>query len=124
MAISTSLPISLSTVLTELGLASTSSLVAADAASIAGGFNATYGAKGDKTLQSFRGYTHTTTYYRLIGCGGVANAWTTQAPAITNQRYIDISGAPDFYYHNGTTTTTLPSPLVTTNLVVGLTFCP
>jgi len=122
MAIPTTLPLSMSTIKTELGLSGSQSLTACFAAAT-GTFNATYEGSKDR-ITNFRGYSHITTYYRLIGCGGVSNAWTTQAPLITNQRYIDLSGGPAFYYHNGTTTTTLPSPLVTTNLVTGVTFCP
>lgn len=61
MAISTSLPISLSTIKTELGLTGSASLLDCFANAIASGFNATYGSISSNNQQAFRGYAEPTT---------------------------------------------------------------
>jgi len=61
MAISTSLPISLSTIKTELGLTGSDSLLDCFANASASGFDATYGAITDNNQQAFRGYAEPTT---------------------------------------------------------------
>ena len=61
MAISTSLPISLSTIKTELGLTGSDSLLDCFANASASGFDATYGAITDNNQQAFRGYAEPAT---------------------------------------------------------------
>jgi hypothetical protein len=90
---------------------------------IASGLDPLYGSTPVTSLLEFRNYTHTITYYSLTGCG-VPNTWTTLVPPIANQRYIDPTGAPDYYYWNGTTSTSTQTVNGSLQLVTSQTFCP
>ena len=61
MAISTALPISLSTIKTELGLTGSASLLDCFANATASAFDATYGSISSNNQQAFRGYAEPAT---------------------------------------------------------------
>ena len=84
MAISTALPIKLSTVITEIGLPTASSLADCFAAAT-GTFNATYAKAGGDWLTEFRGYVHsapcnTTTSLNLYPLSGQATSGSGTCP--------------------------------------------
>ncbi|MFS4469106.1 hypothetical protein [Maribacter sp. 2210JD10-5] len=113
MAISTSLPILLSTVISEIGLASGSSLEDCFANALSSGFNTTYGTISSNNLQAFRGYNNNPfnarkassrgsacfTYNILIYYSGTTLA---NSSAIYTNSAKTILADEDFYY-DGTT---------------------
>jgi len=107
MAISTSLPIALNTVETELGLSGTTSLLDCFTTSISAGFNTTYGTKaGSNNLQAFRGYNHS---FTLTGAslGYSVSSAASACVASSTTYYIDnggtFNGCTKIYTNSGGT---------------------
>ena len=91
MAISTSLPISLNQVETELGLSGTTSLLDCFANANSYGFDATYGTIDSDNLQAFRGYDDSIT---LTGTsiGYSVSSAASACVASSSTKYIDNGG--------------------------------
>jgi hypothetical protein len=99
MAISTALPISLSTVISEIGLPTASSLLDCFANANAGGFNPTYGTISSNNLQAFRGYSHACTTVASFPFRPNTSSflgWTSASSACSSLDTYEVS-----YYHDG-----------------------
>lgn len=114
--------ISLQDVVNEIAGAQTS-LVNCVSDHDAAGLDPTYGSTPVTSLSEFRGYDDTPTYYSLTKCSG-GSAWTQLVPPIANQRYIDSINPTDFYYYNGSTSTSTQTVISTLQIVATQTFCP